>query len=218
MTAILCKSALLLAALLVLPVLLIRAQPYDAQEVQALLTPPEGCPAPCFMGIRPGVTTVTEATDLLRTHAWVEDLTMLGAQRDARGRFIYSAMSWTWSDDSPTEIDRSQPGRIYFMQPDPLYDLLVVQTIQVETRLRTWLVQQWFGPPASSTYSYHNRRLGYSETFVQDGQPALVVISTALMCPATLMHYWDSRARLTLTMPYSIGTYTPFKDIMRYCY
>jgi hypothetical protein len=206
-----------LAALLLLPVLLIRAQPYDDREVQSLLTPPQGCPAPCFMGIRPGVTTINEATDTLRTHAWVEDFTALGTQRDSRGRFIYSEIRWNWSDAAPVEINHIEPGRMYFMQPDPLYDLLVVQTIQVETRLRTWLVEQWFGQPASSSMSYHNRRLGYSVMFVPDEQPTLVVISTALMCPATLMHYWDSRARLTLTVPYSIGPYIPFKDALRYC-
>ena len=206
-----------LVVLLALPVLLIRAQPYDNHEVHSLLTPPEDCPAPCFMGIRPGVTTFDEATDLLRTHEWVNDFIMLGTQHDSRGRFVYSALSWTWSDSSPLEIDRSQPGRMYFMQPDPLYEMLVVQSIQVETRLRTWLVEQWFGRPAASTMSYHNRRLGYSITFVDDDQPALVVISTAMICPATLMHYWDSRARLTLTVPYTIGTYTPFKDALRYC-
>jgi hypothetical protein len=206
-----------LTVVLALPVLLIRAQPYDSREVQSLLTPPEGCTTPCFMGIRPGVTTNIEAADLLRAHEWVNELAMQGTQHDARGRFVYSSLSWTWSDSAPDEIDHSQPGRMFFMQPDPFYERLVVQSIQVETRLRTWLVEQWFGQPAASTMSYHNRRLGYSVTFAQDEQPVLVVISTALMCPATMMHYWDSRARLTLTVPYSIGTYTPFKKALRYC-
>ena len=56
---------LLLWGLFLLPVLLIRAQPYDDSELRAFLTPPEGCPAPCFMGIRPGVTTVEEVTAIL---------------------------------------------------------------------------------------------------------------------------------------------------------
>lgn len=218
MTLVLGRLTLLLVGLFALPVLLIRAQPYNMQEVQSLLAPPPDCPAPCFMGIRPGVTTIDEAHDILREHEWVSHVTELGTQRDARGRFIFSAISWTWSEAAPVEIDHSQPGRMYFTQPDPLYDLRVVQTFQVETRLRTWLVEQWLGQPAASTFSYHNRRLGYSFTYTIDGQPSLVVISTAMLCPATMMHYWDSRARLTLTMPYSIGSYIPFKDVMRYCY
>ncbi|MBA3869058.1 MAG: hypothetical protein H0X30_07885 [Anaerolineae bacterium] len=40
--------------------LLIHARPYDDHELRELLLP-EGCPAPCFMGIRPGVTTMDEA-------------------------------------------------------------------------------------------------------------------------------------------------------------
>lgn len=59
------KLALLLSAVCLVPLALIRAQPYDDSELRAFLTPPEGCPAPCFMGIRPGVTTVEEALDLL---------------------------------------------------------------------------------------------------------------------------------------------------------
>lgn len=59
------RSSLLLTPLLCLPVLLIRARPYEDSELFALLTPPEGCPAPCFMGIRPGLTTSQAATALL---------------------------------------------------------------------------------------------------------------------------------------------------------
>jgi hypothetical protein len=56
---------LILSSALLLPVLLIRAQPYDDRALREFLTPPEGCPAPCFMGIRPGVTTAEEAEQLL---------------------------------------------------------------------------------------------------------------------------------------------------------
>ncbi len=58
--------ALLLSGLFLLPVLLIRAQPYDDGGLRAFLTPPEDCPAPCFMGIRPGVTTTEEALEILK--------------------------------------------------------------------------------------------------------------------------------------------------------
>lgn len=51
--------------LFTLCIALIRVQPYDDSELRAFLTPPEGCPAPCFMGIRPGVTTMEEAVAIL---------------------------------------------------------------------------------------------------------------------------------------------------------
>lgn len=49
--------------------LVIRAQPYDDHELRELLFP-EGCPAPCFMGIRPGVTA-DEVVKLLEANKWI---------------------------------------------------------------------------------------------------------------------------------------------------
>ncbi len=40
-------------ALFTLVLIVIHAQPYDDHELRELLLP-EGCPAPCFMGIRSG--------------------------------------------------------------------------------------------------------------------------------------------------------------------
>lgn len=71
---------------------LIRAQPYDDSELRAFLTPPEGCPAPCFMGIRPGVTTMEEAVAILKAHEWVTNYEYSGG-----GNFLY----WNLSDKAP---------------------------------------------------------------------------------------------------------------------
>ncbi len=52
-----------LALLLWLPVLLIRAQPYDSGPVRDLLLPADHCPdVPCWKGMRPGITTLEEAS------------------------------------------------------------------------------------------------------------------------------------------------------------
>ncbi len=51
-------------ALFTFALLLIRVQPYDDHELRQLLLS-DGCAAPCFMGIRPGVTTQEEAIQLL---------------------------------------------------------------------------------------------------------------------------------------------------------
>jgi hypothetical protein len=85
--------------LFTISIALIRAQPYDDSDLRAFLTPPEGCPAPCFMGIRPGVTTVDEAVEILEAHEWVGDVennVTLGSNG------IYSCpISWNWSDTRP---------------------------------------------------------------------------------------------------------------------
>ncbi|MBZ0299691.1 MAG: hypothetical protein K8J31_08130, partial [Anaerolineae bacterium] len=62
-------AAALLTATCALPIFAIRAQPFEDRAVQALVQP--DCPPPCFMGIRPGVTTMREAVSMLPANAWV---------------------------------------------------------------------------------------------------------------------------------------------------
>jgi hypothetical protein len=64
------KAVFALTVLSALCIVLTRAQSYDDSEVRIFLTPPDGCPAPCFMGIRPGVTTLEEATAILSAMGW----------------------------------------------------------------------------------------------------------------------------------------------------
>ncbi len=207
-------AALLLS---VLPMVVIRAQTHDDSSLRAFLTPPEGCLAPCFMGIRPGVTSTQEAIALLREHAWVERIEANENQVDTRGRLLYGTLTWTWSDAAPAEIDRTEQGRIFFNQPDPFYNALVVHSIQIQTRVRTFRVQEWFGPPDYSMVSYQNRHLGYAVSYFLEDVPAAVMISTRMTCPANLLNYWDSYALITMTTPYTLDPYIPFTDIVRLC-
>ncbi|MBZ0287899.1 MAG: hypothetical protein K8I30_09820 [Anaerolineae bacterium] len=71
MTRLLLQITITLAALLSAAVFLIRAQPQDVSALRTLLTPPPGCASPCFMGIRPGVTSLTEARIILHERGWV---------------------------------------------------------------------------------------------------------------------------------------------------
>jgi hypothetical protein len=64
MTCAFLRLSLPLILLFTAALAVIRAQPYDDHELRELLLP-AGCPAPCFMGIRPGVTTVEEAVKIL---------------------------------------------------------------------------------------------------------------------------------------------------------
>ena len=54
------RAAGCLSLLLLTPILLIRVQPYDASLLRSALLP-EDCAPPCFMGLRPGNTTLSEA-------------------------------------------------------------------------------------------------------------------------------------------------------------
>ena len=93
------RWALLLSGLFLLPVLLIRAQPYDDGGLREILPPPEGCPAPCFMGLRPGAMDVQTAAAILDKHPWVQR---------TESPLIYRTtfqLSWLWSAQVPAWLD-----------------------------------------------------------------------------------------------------------------
>ncbi|MBI1258684.1 MAG: hypothetical protein GC204_14545 [Chloroflexi bacterium] len=87
----------LVAALTVvfaLMISVIQAQPRSDEAVRDLFAVSSTCAAPCFMGIRPGVTTRDEALAILRQHRWV--------------RFVNpsaTSISWTWNGSQPALID-----------------------------------------------------------------------------------------------------------------
>lgn len=64
------KFALPLVSLFLAVIVFMRVQPVDLSDLRGLLVPPD-CPAPCFMGIRPGVTTMDESLALLQGNGWV---------------------------------------------------------------------------------------------------------------------------------------------------
>ncbi len=95
------RWTLLLSGLWLLPVLLIHVQPNNASEIRAALIPPEDCATPCFMGLRPGVTTTEEAVAILNAHPWVEAYSL--AKSDGG---TYPLLTWAWSDVAPVWFAR----------------------------------------------------------------------------------------------------------------
>jgi hypothetical protein len=106
-----------------LPIFLIRARPYDDHDLRTFLTPPDGCPTPCFMGIRPGVTTQDEAITILESHQWVSEMqierTMLLHEEPQPSR---SHISWRWSTSRPNrlQLDREASLLIVGQQVDAM--------------------------------------------------------------------------------------------------
>lgn len=100
-----------LTLLLLLPVLLIRAQPYNNQALRAFLAPPSGCPAPCFMGIRPGVTMAWDALELLEASEQIGNvLENFGNTRpeviDYQLPPLLSIIDWRWNDTQWVEMEK----------------------------------------------------------------------------------------------------------------
>ena len=218
MTALLLKIGSAFTLLLVLPILLIQVQPPVVETMPVLLAPPEGCPAPCFMGIRPGVTTMDEAVSLLKTNAWVDRMRLEDYQLDLRGVRANGWLSFTWSAAHPAQIDPTVPGRIYFAQADRQSNAILVESIAIPTLLRTYQVQQWFGQASSGMVGIDgDRRLNYIAVYPPGDLAAWVRISTELRCPASLMGYWDSHAEIMLSTAPITGDYLPFDDVVRMC-
>jgi hypothetical protein len=69
--------------------LLINLQPYANPDLSLFLSP-EGCSAPCFMSIQPGITTADQAMTFLETHHWVERIIRQP-----------SCLTWEWSGQQP---------------------------------------------------------------------------------------------------------------------
>jgi hypothetical protein len=124
-----------LCILFTIPILLIHAQSYDDSELRGFLTPPEGCPAPCFMGIQPGVTTVDDAIAILQANEWVAEVSPT-----AFNRLGLQRIEWGWGGNvspllEPDPIPRSG-GRL-------IADEGIVQYMELLTRIRAgeaWLI------------------------------------------------------------------------------
>ncbi len=100
--------------------LVIHAQPYDDHQLRALLLP-EGCPAPCFMGIRPGVTTEDEAVQMLLATNWVT----YQPSKVTADRYL---IDFRWS--------RNQPA---FFRTNEILELTILDTgIKKVESIRIW--------------------------------------------------------------------------------
>lgn len=132
------RPILLLTLLAVLPIFVIRVQPYDDSELRAFLTPSDGCPAPCFMGIRPGVTTIAETVAILRAHERVNEFWL-----DERN-FVH--FTWNWSGKQPALINANHTGRVRLI---PGHDK--VESITIDSNIRIGDLYLLLGLPEKVT-------------------------------------------------------------------
>jgi len=125
-------------------IILIHAQPYDDSELRAFLAPPDGCPAPCWQGIRPGFTTSGEALGILAQHPWVTDITISG---DTNNGIQYGSISWRWNGSQPFPAGPLDGGYLGVVRR-------VVRSLALQTGLvfgDLWLVMD---RPEQGLFSY----------------------------------------------------------------
>jgi hypothetical protein len=114
--------------------------------LRAFLLPTNDCTAPCFLGIRPGVTTQDEAVTLLRASSWAQDIEV---HRDS--------IEWRWNDYLAPYVT---PQGI---QPQAwIDDSGRVQRIVVISKVAFGDIWMLMGKPDGGEFSHRHNALGGS--------------------------------------------------------
>jgi hypothetical protein len=180
------KSAPLLAALLICPIFVIRAQPYSDRAGSALLL--ADCPAPCFMGIRPGSTSLDAALYKLSSHSWSasrsEDFPAQVRHAVMDNAVLpRTIMTWRWSAALPAWIDDTHPGSV-------MVEDRAILDITFDTDLLLGEIFLAFGAPDQSLYFLSsNHHLGYIGWYADLG----MVVSAEGFCPAWHVYHFPAR-------------------------
>jgi len=177
----------------------IHARPYDGSQLQAILVPSDGCALPCFMGIRPGVTTRQEAVAILQAHPWVAQTNLESDQLS-----ITSAVTWDWSGLQPAFINAASGGElrtagnmvtaIYVSLAIPFGDFLLWRQPE---QAAVYCRYQFAGARSSvlTVLAYYENDLGVA---VNAPARAPICRSRGGNCIQTVQSFLTQDARLTL--------------------
>jgi hypothetical protein len=179
---------------------LLRLPLQDASPARLLLTPPDGCPMPCWQGIRPGLTTADEALSILRQHAWRGRIALRYFDAAAGDGII----SWLWDDPSLDSLPaylgvqlRVRKGVVWnvTLPPDIPYS-------------EVWFA---FGRPSESRWSITNLlnsphfRIEREAVYAPEG----LTVNSRMRCPAKLEDLWQANSTIQLGEPVYRYTYDP---------
>jgi hypothetical protein len=147
--ALLCSGALVV----------IRAQPYHDRELRRLLLP-DACAAPCFLGIRPGVTPLSDALDLLRASQWVQTETIAYSEADYGGGAV-----WSWNRQAAPLLGK----RVSSLITRRSNGVQVVELLHINTTIAIGDIYLALGPtPYTGTGDTGMPNEGYVALFYRD--------------------------------------------------
>jgi hypothetical protein len=182
MTRLLARLLLLLSLLLAGAAIFPQLRAYDADGLRALLLD-TGCTAPCFLGIRPQVTTQNEAIAILEAHPWVKKV-LYTAGGHTRG-----AITWDWNGTQPDWLAADRTGLIQTQGG-------VVQNNSVQTGLKLGDIWLSFGQPEQTLIyriyyptSIHQFSFYESSAIQFRGVPA---------CPLSTAEFWNAPQAVSL--------------------
>ncbi len=187
-------ARLMLISLLIFTatLLLVHTQPYDDYELRQLL--PENCPAPCFMGIRPGVTTLEEARNILKASGWADHIVLnSGLNLTASETFI--SLNWEWNDNRSPLLDATSPAFMLGFKQDMH---AVVDEIYVSTLMPVGLMSLLLESPQRYTFGTLFPKASLTAKILSRISILYdkVEASVNLVCPLKFSRLWTLRSSL----------------------
>lgn len=179
--------------------------PEDA-DLRLLLTRPDNCPMPCWFGIRPGVTTPTEALALLSTHPW-------GGQADADQ---YNAVTgsgiigWEFEPNRLSIIPRYRGVRLRANNH-------VIINVTLPPGIPFDAVWFAFGPPPEirrtlvALLNTSSFRLDQAMFYSGEG----LTVTNRIRCPMRAEDVWSARSIVQLGTPLFAPLLDPIADTAR---
>lgn len=185
-------------------VILIHSQPFDDGGLSALITPMD-CTAPCFLGIRPGITTAAEARDLLEKRglvsSWIEPLSPATQSTDDPN---FGLLRWRWSNQRPEMLTGTDASLLYDKSTG-----LVVTFGGMNTRIPLATLLLELGKPAMGYMSGGiNDRDRPTFTYAAAYPDLHFDVVSYIQCPMTLRKLWESP--ITIQLANTIGENSRF--------
>ena len=188
MARLLFRLALTLTITFTLFMALLRVRPYDSSDLRGLLPTAhnDNCPAPCWRGIRPGITTLEEAAAILNSDAWVKDVFMSP-----------TLVSWAWTGAQPASVDGEHHGVLWARRG-------IVQQVKISLNVsfgEVWLLLdqphqgdiQLSGVTVSRPTIY---RAAHLAVYAYPG--GILQTNSILTCPLNPGAFWNAPVELRL--------------------
>lgn len=178
--------------------LVIHAQPYDNHDLHALLMP-DNCAMPCFMGIRPGVTTFRQAIVILESHHWVGDIQIFDYDPTHSADKI---VEWGWNGSEPPFLQTTWTNQPTWMRTQ---DGIVVE-MEIATNFRLADIFIRLGRPVRGGFDLISNTTSLSNNVYP---PLGFRVSGTISCPITLDRLWNSPQTLVFFSGYNMGLHDP---------
>lgn len=185
------RLTLLLFAVFALGVTLLRGVSSPNTDIQALLTAPADCAAPCWNGIQPARTTVEDAVSLLAADPSVADYQMTPGK-----------ISWWWNGDQPALLSTS--GRAF-------HGRMEYETVDGEDRITSIVlasvialgdVQLTLGDPDSITlHTVRPQDAAQRAGAVYVAHYDTLSVFAVLDCPMNVEDFWKSPVYIAFGTP-----------------